>query len=147
MTADRRRLLIAIVATLALLVPLAWFWQASRLPDRYSVMDMGYTDYGGGPTTMSDHELMGRSVATLVADPNRPAEVRVTLTVRKERFRLASGQSIDGYTVNHTSPGPVINAIQGQMVEVRLVNASVPTVSRCIGMASTSPTPRTVSPA
>ena len=126
MTADRRRLLIAIVATLALLVPLAWFWQASRLPDRYSVMDMGYTDYGGGPTTMSDHELMGRSVATLVADPNRPAEVRVTLTVRKERFRLASGQSIDGYTVNHTSPGPVINAIQGQMVEVRLVNASVP---------------------
>jgi FtsP/CotA-like multicopper oxidase with cupredoxin domain len=126
LTADRRRLLIAIVATLALLVPLAWFWQASRLPDRYSVMDMGYTDYGGGPTTMSDHELMGRSVATLVADPNRPAEVRVTLTVRKERFRLASGQSIDGYTVNHTSPGPVINAIQGQMVEVRLVNASVP---------------------
>jgi FtsP/CotA-like multicopper oxidase with cupredoxin domain len=126
LTADRRRLLIAIVATLALLAPLAWFWQASRLPDRYSVMDMGYADYGGGPTTMSDHELMGRSVASLVADPNRPADVRVTLTVRKERFRLASGQSIDGYTVNHTSPGPVIHAIQGQLVEVRLVNASVP---------------------
>jgi FtsP/CotA-like multicopper oxidase with cupredoxin domain len=126
LTADRRRLLIAIVATLALLAPLAWFWQASRLPDRYSVMDMGYADYGGGPTTMSDHELMGRSVASLVADPNRPADVSVTLTVRKERFRLASGQSIDGYTVNHTSPGPVIHAIQGQLVEVRLVNASVP---------------------
>jgi FtsP/CotA-like multicopper oxidase with cupredoxin domain len=75
---------------------------------------------------MSDHALMGRSVATLVADPNRPADVRVTLTVRKERFRLASGQSIDGYTVNHTSPGPVIHVVQGQMVEVRLVNASVP---------------------
>jgi FtsP/CotA-like multicopper oxidase with cupredoxin domain len=126
LTADRRRLLIATVATVALIAPLAWFWQASRLPSRYSVMDMGYTDYGGGRTSMSDHELMGRSVATLVADPNRPADVRVTLTVRKEHFRLASGQPIDGYTVNHRSPGPVIRAIQGQMVEVRLVNASVP---------------------
>jgi FtsP/CotA-like multicopper oxidase with cupredoxin domain len=124
--ASRRRLLLALVATLALLAPLAWFWQASLLPDSYSVMDMGYADYGGGPTTMSHHDLMGRSVATLVADPNRPADVRVTLTTRKQRFRLASGQSIDGYTVNGTSPGPVIHAVQGQLVEVRLVNASVP---------------------
>jgi FtsP/CotA-like multicopper oxidase with cupredoxin domain len=126
LTADRRRLLIALVATVALLAPLVWFWQASRLPDRYSVMDMGHADYGGGPTTMSDHALMGRSVATLVADPNRAADVRVTLTVRKERFRLASGEEVDGYTVNHTSPGPVVHAVQGQLVEVRLVNASVP---------------------
>jgi FtsP/CotA-like multicopper oxidase with cupredoxin domain len=124
--ADHRRLLIALVATAALLGPLAYFWHASLLPDSYSVMDMGYTDNGGGSSTMSDHGLMGRSVATLVADPNRTADVRVTLTVRKERFRLASGEEIDGYTVNHTSPGPVIHAVQGQLVEVRLVNASVP---------------------
>ena len=69
---------------------------------------------------MTDHDLMGRSVATLVADPDRPADVRVTLTVRKERFRLASGEQVDGYTVNGTSPGPVIHAVQGQLVEVRL---------------------------
>ena len=50
----------------------------------------------------------------------------MTLTVRKEQFRLASGEQVDGYTVNHTSPGPVIRAVQGQLVEVRLVNASVP---------------------
>jgi FtsP/CotA-like multicopper oxidase with cupredoxin domain len=126
LTADRRRLLIALVATAALLAPLAYFWHASLLPDSYSVMDMGYADYGGGPSTMTHHDLMGRSVASLVADPKRPADVRVTLTVRKERFRLATGEEIDGYTVNHTSPGPVIRAVQGQMVEVRLVNASVP---------------------
>jgi FtsP/CotA-like multicopper oxidase with cupredoxin domain len=126
LTADRRRLLIALIATVALLGPLAYFWHASLVPGTYSVMDMGYADYGGGPTTMSDHALMGRSVATLIADPRRPADVRVTLTVRNERFRLASGEEIDGYTVNHTSPGPVIHAIQGQLVEVRLVNASVP---------------------
>ena len=46
--------------------------------------------------------------------------------MRKEGFRLASGERVDGYTVNHTSPGPVIHAVQGQLVEVRLVNASVP---------------------
>ncbi len=126
MTRERRRLLIALVATVAVLGPLAYYWQVSLLPDSYSVMDMGYADYGGGPETMTHHDLMGRSVADLVADPDRPADVRVTLTVRKERFRLTSGEEVDGYTVNHTSPGPVIRAVQGQLVEVRLVNASVP---------------------
>jgi FtsP/CotA-like multicopper oxidase with cupredoxin domain len=126
LTRERRRLLIALVAAVAVLGPLAYYWQASLLPDSYSVMDMGYADYGGGSETMADHHLMGTSVADLVADPDRPADVRVTLTVRKEPFRLASGEEVDGYTVNHTSPGPVIRAVQGQLVEVRLVNASVP---------------------
>jgi len=126
LTTERRRLVLALIATVAILAPLAWFWQASLLPDRYSVMDMGYVDYGGGPRTMTSHDLMGRSVATLVADPAQPADVRVELTVRKERFRLAGGQAVDGYSVNGTSPGPVIRAVEGQLVEVRLVNASVP---------------------
>jgi FtsP/CotA-like multicopper oxidase with cupredoxin domain len=126
LTTERRRLLIALLATVALLGPLAYYWQASLMPDNYSVMDMGYADYGGGAETMTHHELMGQSVADLVADGKRPADVRVTLTARKERFRLASGEQVDGYTVNHTSPGPVIRAVQGQLVEVRLVNKSVP---------------------
>ncbi|MDQ1598823.1 MAG: hypothetical protein QOD68_297 [Actinomycetota bacterium] len=126
MTTERRRLLVALLATVAVLAPVGWFWQASLVPGTYSVMDMGYPDYGGGPSAMTHHDLMGRSIATLVEDPDRPADVRVTLTVRKQRFRLASGQQVDGYTVNGTSPGPVIHAVQGQLVQVRLVNASVP---------------------
>jgi FtsP/CotA-like multicopper oxidase with cupredoxin domain len=126
LTPERRRLLIALVAAVAVLGPLAYFWQASLLPSSYSVMDMGYADYGGGPRTMTDHRMDGISVADLVADPDRPADVNETLTVRKERFRLATGEDVDGYTVNHTSPGPVIHAVQGQLVQVRLVNASVP---------------------
>jgi FtsP/CotA-like multicopper oxidase with cupredoxin domain len=89
-------------------------------------MDMGYPDYGGGPAAMSQHDLMGRSVATLTAGTTRAPDVAVTLTARKERFRLASGQQVDGYTVNGSSPGPVIRAVEGQLVEVRLVNESVP---------------------
>jgi FtsP/CotA-like multicopper oxidase with cupredoxin domain len=126
LTKEHRRLLVALLAAIAVLAPVAWFWQASLLPGTYSVTDMGYADYGGGPSTMTHHDVMGRSIATMVADPDRPADVRVTLTVRKERFTLASGEEIDGYTVNGTSPGPVIRAVQGQLVEVRLVNASVP---------------------
>jgi FtsP/CotA-like multicopper oxidase with cupredoxin domain len=126
LTKEHRRLLVALLAAVAVLAPVAWFWQASLLPGTYSVTDMGYADYGGGPSTMTHHDKVGRSIATLVADPDRPADVRVTLTVRKERFTLASGEEIDGYTVNGTSPGPVIRAVQGQLVEVRLVNASVP---------------------
>jgi FtsP/CotA-like multicopper oxidase with cupredoxin domain len=126
LSSERRRLLIAGVATLAILTPLAWMWQQSRLPSAYSVMDMGYADYGGGSRTMTHHDLMGRSVASLKADPSRKADVSVTLTTRKERFRLASGQEVDGYTVNGASPGPTIRAVEGQLVEVRLVNESVP---------------------
>ena len=68
----------------------------------------------------------GRSVATLTDPSTAPADVRVTLVARKERTRLASGQEIDGYTLNGTSPGPQITAVEGQLVEVRLQNASVP---------------------
>jgi cyanate permease len=55
-TKERWRLVLALAATLALLAPLAWMWQASRMPGRYNVMEMGYADYGGGShdKTMSD---------------------------------------------------------------------------------------------
>jgi FtsP/CotA-like multicopper oxidase with cupredoxin domain len=122
---DRRRLLIAVVATLAILSPLAVMWNNSRLPSAYSVMDMGYADYGGGPKAMTHHDLMGRSIATLIANPARKADVSVTLTARKQRVTLASGHSFAGYTVNGTSPGPTIRAVEGQLVEVHLVNDNV----------------------
>ena len=126
MTTERRRLLVAVAAALLVLAPLAWMWQQSRLPSSYDVMDMGYADYGGGPTSLASHASADRSVASFTADPARPADVRVDLTARKERFRLASGQRVDGYTVNGQSPGPVIRAVEGQLVEVHLTNASVP---------------------
>lgn len=50
MTADSRvlKVILPILATVAIVAPLAWLWQASRVPGSYSVMDMGYLDYGGG---------------------------------------------------------------------------------------------------
>jgi FtsP/CotA-like multicopper oxidase with cupredoxin domain len=121
---ERRRLLVAVGASAALLAPLGYFWQASLLPGSYSAADMGYVDTGGGPSMM--HMGHAMSVADLTADPTRKADVTVDLVARKERFHLATGEQVDGYTLNGTSPGPVIRAVEGQLVEVHLHNASVP---------------------
>ncbi len=117
---------VAGAATAALVLPLGWLWQASRLPDSYSTMDMGYAD-DGQPMHRHGHgqSATGRSVTSLVADPRRPADIAVTLTARTQRFRLPSGRTVDGYTLNGQSPGPVVSATVGQLVQVRLVNESV----------------------
>jgi FtsP/CotA-like multicopper oxidase with cupredoxin domain len=137
----RLRTVAAGAAAVAVLGPLAWFWQTSLLPEVYSPMSVGYPDHGGGPAgtpggaahqrhaaheAHAGHVMGGASVADLVPDPARPADIAVTLTARKQRFRLASGHLVDGYTLNGESPGPVIQATTGQLVQVRLVNESVP---------------------
>jgi FtsP/CotA-like multicopper oxidase with cupredoxin domain len=124
----RRRLRVALStgAALAVLGPVGWFWQDSLLPGTYSVMDMGYVDSGHGTAEAHAHGAGGVDLRTLTPDPGRPADVSVTLLARSERFRLASGRTVDGYTLNGTSPGPTIRATVGNLVEVRLVNISVP---------------------
>ena len=137
MSRDRLRLLLACLATLAVLVPLGYLWQQSRVPSTYSVMDMGYLDYGGGPysgrhpgthsgTHSGHHDPGMRSVADLTAGTDRPADKVVDLVARKQRVTLASKQQVDGYTVNGSSPGPPIEVTQGQLLEVHLTNQNVP---------------------
>jgi len=133
------RIALPIVATVVIVAPLGWLWQASRVPAAYSVMDMGYHDYGGG--AMSDpgggghgshmdghvagHQMApSRMVTDMVADPARPADVRIELVTRQEMLSVG-GQSISGFTINGTSPGPEIRASQGQLIEVQLRNESV----------------------
>jgi FtsP/CotA-like multicopper oxidase with cupredoxin domain len=123
----RGRLAAASAVTALIVGPLAWLWQASLLPDTYSVMDMGYPDTGrseDGPHAL--HAMGGTSIDTLIADPDRPADVALTLTARRQRLRLPSGRTVDGFTLDDASPGPTIRATAGQLVQVRLVNESVP---------------------
>jgi FtsP/CotA-like multicopper oxidase with cupredoxin domain len=133
----RLRVILPLAAALAIVLPLAWMWQASLLPDTYSVMDMGYVDTGGGPAvSMSGMDMAGMdhgsaddeavSVEELTGPQDGEPDVSVTLTARKERFTLASGREVDGYTLNGTSPGPTIEAREGDLVEVTLANESVP---------------------
>ena len=82
------KIVLPILATVAILA-LAWLWQASRVAAVYSVMDMGYPEYGGGAAPdaggghgghvqgHAHHSEPSRLVTDLVVDPARPADVRV----------------------------------------------------------------------
>jgi FtsP/CotA-like multicopper oxidase with cupredoxin domain len=127
---NRRRvlkLILPILATVAIVAPLAWLWQSSRVPASYSVMDMGYPDYGGGHMQGHDHshDSPGRSVTDMITDPARPADVRMDLVTRQETLAVGN-RSISGFTINGTSPGPEIRATHGELIEVHLRNESVP---------------------
>jgi FtsP/CotA-like multicopper oxidase with cupredoxin domain len=138
MAARRKPLLtrwLPVLATVLLIAPLAWMWQTSRVPSSYSVMDMGYLDYGGGPQPdpsaagHADHQdphagHAMRPVTDLVVDPTREPDVRVELTAAAAPIEVG-GQQLAGFTLNGTTPGPTITAVQGQLVQVRLRNASV----------------------
>ena len=134
------RIALPILATVAVVAPLAWLWQASRVPAVYSVMDMGYPDYGVGAMfdpgvsgpgghmqgQMPGHDMAAapRLVTDMIADPARPADVRVDLVTRQQMLSVG-GRTMPGFTVNGTSPGPPIVARQGQLIEVHLRNESV----------------------
>jgi len=118
-----RRALIAIVATIVVLAPLGFFWQRSLVPNDLSPMAMGYADYGGGPATAHDHH--GTDVRQLTGPVDHKPDVVVDLVARQERFDIPGRGSADGYTLNHTSPGPRIVAKQGDLVQVTLRNENV----------------------
>jgi FtsP/CotA-like multicopper oxidase with cupredoxin domain len=121
--AERRRLLIGVAATLVVLAPIAFFWQRSLVPNDLSPMTMGYADYGGGPMVHAHH---GQDVSTLKGPAAGTPDVTVDLTARKEKFDIPGRGPMDGYTLNHTSPGPQIVAKQGDLIQVTLRNESVP---------------------
>jgi FtsP/CotA-like multicopper oxidase with cupredoxin domain len=108
---------IAAVATLAILGPIGYLWQDSLVPSTYDMAAMGYADFGGGQAAGHDHGNGGISVASLTGPTTGTPEVTVTLTARREN---------GGYTLNHTTPGPEIDAVRGQLVQVTLVNENVP---------------------
>jgi FtsP/CotA-like multicopper oxidase with cupredoxin domain len=100
-----------------------WYWSASLVPSTYSVMQMGPVDLGGGPGA---HGHGGISVADLTGPDSGEPDVAVELAARQERFELASGERVDGYTLNGTSPGPALEVHQGDLVQVTLTNVDVP---------------------
>ena len=116
-------------APLLVVVPLAWFWYASLVPSTYSVMDMGYADYGGGSRASGSghagHDMSGVSVAELTGPQDGTPAMTATLTARQGTVKLAGGERVDGYTLNGSSPGPRLVATEGDLVEITLVNANV----------------------
>ena len=109
----------ALGATAVVVLPLAWWWQQSLVPDTYDLAAMGQHDWGGGPVGHAAHH--GTPVADLDADrvagtTGRAPDVVETLTVRQDGER---------FTVNGSTPGPLLRMTQGDLVEVTLVNEDV----------------------
>ena len=120
------RVWLPVALTLALVVPLAVLWAGSLVPATLSVMDMGTADSGTGAALGHSHDDSGgTSLTELVADPHREADVRIDLRAAAATLRFG-GLDVPGYTVNGSSPGPTIRAVEGDLVEVRFTNDSVP---------------------
>ncbi len=111
-TARRRRAAIAAVLVAAVLAPVAAAWYSSLGPASVDLAATGTPDLGGGPAPVGP----ARSVAALTGPADGTPDVAVTLIARREGSR---------YTLNGTSPGPEIRAVEGQLVQVRLINESV----------------------
>ncbi|WP_235545465.1 multicopper oxidase family protein [Phycicoccus sp. Soil802] len=124
----RVRLVAALAAALVVLLPLAWLWAASLVPASYSVMTMGPVDVGGAALAHGHlpGAAGGRDVTTLVEPDQGPADVEVTLTARRQKVTVRGGPTLTAYTLNGTTPGPTIRAQEGDLVQVTLVNESVP---------------------
>jgi FtsP/CotA-like multicopper oxidase with cupredoxin domain len=129
---SRARLAVAAAATFAILGSLAWMWAASLQPDAYSVMTMGYPDYGvdakGKPIPApkhAGHSTGGGVSVDKLAEPTKgKADVVVNLTAQSGLITKADHE-IDGFALNGETPGEAIVATQGQLVEVRLHNQNV----------------------
>ena len=122
MTRGRLRLLLAVTLTLVLVGPLAWVWWSSLLPSSYSAADLGRMDLGGGPPVAHGE---GASVADLTGPATGEPDVEVDLTARQGTVRLADGVEVAGYTLDGSSPGPLVEATVGDLVQVTLRNADV----------------------
>ena len=76
-SAGRRGLVLPLLAALIVVAPLGWWWQGSRVPETFSVMQMGYADLGGGPLPLT--LITGRVTAAIPDQetaPQRPARCR-----------------------------------------------------------------------
>jgi len=110
--------------------------QASKLPDRMSMMNHERIDYGGGPAVghgdggHSRHAHAGHgkeavSVTELTGPRTVEPDRRYTLVARKEKVRLSSGKTVEAWTFNGQVPGPELRARKGELVEVTLINEDI----------------------
>ena len=101
-------------------------WYNSRLPTTYSVMAYGTDDYGGGaPASHAGHDRGGLSVADLDGPQTEAPDARFELTARNATIKLGSGRTVDALTFDGEAPGPELRVIQGDLVEVNLVNEDI----------------------
>ena len=66
-------------------------------------------DHDGTVTAGHEAHRVGQRRGSSTPKSDRPADVVVDLTTREGKVTLASGEVVDGYTLNDSSPGPTID--------------------------------------
>ena len=144
-----------------IVAPLAWLWQASRMPAAYSVMEMGYLDYGGGASlipasagTAATGRAWARPPLGAGALDHRPGRRPGTTGRRTGRAGDPAADADRRRPVHSpdspsTAPRPARRSAPRRVSWSRCTCATSrsPPASRCTGTGSTSPTPWTASPA
>ncbi|QDP94908.1 multicopper oxidase family protein [Microlunatus elymi] len=141
----RVRAVLALLGTGILLAVIGWFWAGSFAPDDLSAADMGDVD-GGGGTVRAERDRSGSTGMTGGGDHhdhhggngrdagghNAGGVVSVDRLVARSgpadrHFVLRAQQAgPHRYLINGRTPGPVLRVRQGDLVEVKLINESVP---------------------
>ncbi|MHA6481957.1 multicopper oxidase family protein [Paenibacillus sp. strain BS8-2] len=143
----KRRLRISVstlVAVAVMSLPLLIAADASRLPDRMSMMT-GTADFGYHTTTglqsasfmnqlfHADHESHSNetlsrphtSITTLSGPTEGKADRVFELTAKQAEIKLESGKVIKAWTYNGQIPGPELRMKLGELIEVRLTNLDI----------------------
>jgi FtsP/CotA-like multicopper oxidase with cupredoxin domain len=119
--AVRKGLAVAVPAALVL-SGMASAWWASRLTGSYDLAD--YASMDGGRTGHGGHGGV-RSVADLTGPRTGVPDLRYTLTASTATVQRAGGRARAGFAVNGQTPGPVLSARRGDLIEVTVRNADV----------------------
>ncbi|HEY3198918.1 MAG TPA: multicopper oxidase family protein [Actinomycetes bacterium] len=122
------RIVAVALPALALIVVVATAWWSSRLPGRYDLADYAMVDSGGASSGGgAAHHHGGATSVSQLTGPRAAGEsdVRYMLTATPKEVTTASGRSIHGVAFNGTIPGPTLEAHEGDVIEVALVNRGV----------------------
>ena len=107
--------LVALGIALAVLVPLGYLWATSLVPGYYIGDGHGVRRLRRRAAGGHAHHHGGMSVTDLTGPTTGTPDVAVTLTARKQKFTAGQRGTVDGFTLNGTSPGPLIRARVGDV--------------------------------
>jgi nitrite reductase (NO-forming) len=147
MTTDRIISIVAVIlAIAALIVGVMGYNQANAIPASVVALQKSLDSFkpvsdriGVAPlkpakTVTQKNVAMDPSKVAPPVNRSEPKTVQVTLTYKEVTAELADGTTYDFWTFDGTVPGPMIRAMEGDTVEVTLVNPSTNKVGHNIDL-------------
>lgn len=125
-----------IIAIVALVVGIVALIRFNSLQDKITNFEATLATPTSEPARQTDVPNVVRDPSDLPAPITRtePTTVKVTLTVQEVVAELAKGVTYSFWTFDNTVPGPMIRAMEGDTIELTLVNPTQNTVAHNIDL-------------